>query len=180
MSAGIDRAVVDHRDGASAGARLLAVIDLGERGAAVARHAVQIAHASGGTAMIGHVVDYTPGYETDHWPFLTPSEMEAEMVKLARSRFGHLLRRHGLYHAQHRVVAGRAGVAVAELATMLRADVIVVGSHATFGQDRRDPMVAGVSTYKVLVVPTHGGWVDRTKQFLGGLWPVPALARFRP
>ncbi|MFN3077442.1 MAG: universal stress protein [Alphaproteobacteria bacterium] len=148
------------------GTRLLAIVDVGEGGAVVARRAVEMACASGGSVVIAHVVTCTPGYETDHWPFLTPVEMETELLKLARRRLDDLLRRCGLGGIQRRVVAGDPLEAVGELAAALRTDAVIAGTHAPFGLDRRGRLPAVLSQCEIYMVPTDGWWREQVERTL--------------
>ena len=66
--------------------RILALIALNSDSAAVARRAVQLSRAYGATLALAAVVDYTPGFESDHVPFLTPGEMRQAIVRDLREK----------------------------------------------------------------------------------------------
>ncbi|KAF0118666.1 MAG: hypothetical protein FD149_522 [Rhodospirillaceae bacterium] len=136
------------------GARLLAVIDPNERGAAVARQAWQLAMAHGGSVVVATVVDDAPpGFETDHWPFLPPDEREARSMALVRQQLRQLMVRHHLDGLQQRVVVGQPRQAVADLTVRLRSDAVIVGRSAWLALD------ATAVGCAVVVVPTPS-WIE--------------------
>ncbi|MBF0130458.1 MAG: universal stress protein [Alphaproteobacteria bacterium] len=138
--------------------RLLAVIGLDDRGAEVARHALRLARERGGSVVVAHVVDHMPGLETDHWPFLTSVEMEAELAVSARRRLDRLMDRHGL-GGQRRITTGHPARTIAHLAASLRSDAIVVGSHANSLPPHAAP--------RIIEAPTGRGGVAG---FVQALW----------
>ena len=138
--------------------RIMTAIDLGDRGIQVARRALHLARSCGAELLICHVVDYTPGFESDHYPFLTPQEMMQTLATTTRETLDAILDSIGAHDAQARVAVGRARDAVIELAEEWRADLVVVGSHATYGlSDRRGRPTGAASgqEFDVLTLQTE-------------------------
>jgi universal stress protein A len=113
--------------------RILAVIDLSERGELVARRALRLARSCDARLAVAHVVDYTPGFESDHVPFLTPQQMQGRLVRVARGELGALLGRIGADHVEQRVASGRPRREIVNLVSSIRPDLIVVGPDAPDG-----------------------------------------------
>lgn len=129
--------------------RILTAIDLTRRGEAVARHAARLARSEGARLIVAHVMDYSPGFESDHVPFITPDEMKAALVKAAEIMMTRLVRRLDAgENVCQVVVAGRREPSIAGLAARWRPDMIVVGEDATHGLE------AGGAGCEVLIVPT--------------------------
>ena len=87
--------------------RILAAIDLGKHGEQVMRRAAQLAKAHGAKLIVVHIVDYTPGFESDHIPFRTPGEMQTAIADLARKKLDEMLKRLNLAAADAIVITGR-------------------------------------------------------------------------
>ena len=113
--------------------RILGLIDLSANGETVARRALQMARVHNAALGVAVVVDYTPGFESDHVPFRTPQEMRDAMVKDVRGKLEGLIDNIGAAGAEAIVVAAPAGKAIAEIAASWQPDLVLVGSQSPHG-----------------------------------------------
>jgi universal stress protein A len=113
--------------------RILVAIDLGKHSELVVRRAAQLAKAHDAKLIVAHIVDYTLGFESDHIPFRTPSEMQTAIADLARKRLDEMLKRLNLAAVDAIVINGRPEREIHYLVEQQRADMLVVGSDAPHG-----------------------------------------------
>lgn len=138
--------------------RILALVAVNADSEAVARRAVQLARTYGAALGLAAVVDYPPGNECSHVPFLTPRQMRQAMVRDMRGKLDRLASAIGYEGGCEIIVAGEGerafhGVSherqlVAQLTGSWGPDLVLVGSRATHGLDRD----VGKTPYDVLIV----------------------------
>ncbi len=127
--------------------RILALVALNSDSATVAKRAVQLSRAYGATLALAAVVDYTPGFESDHVPFLTPDEMRQAIVRDMRERLQQMMTDVGAGGCEIIVGCGSEREVVSELTRSWRPDLVLVGSHARHGLEHRGERAA----YDVLI-----------------------------
>lgn len=112
--------------------RILCVIDPDARGEQVLRLAATHAQRTGAELMTAHVVDYHTGFESSHAPFLSPTQVNAELAGAAFRRIQAML--HKINPASKlRIEVGPPRETVIEMATEYGADLVIVGAHSPFG-----------------------------------------------
>ncbi len=132
--------------------RILALVDLSAKGEAVARRAFQLARAGNAALALAAVVDYTPGFESDHVPFMGPREFREAMLRDVSARLAAMRERVGAAGAEVLVGFGRAPRAVPDMARSWRPDLVLVGSHEGHGLERAsdaEPLPFDVLTVQV-------------------------------
>ena len=113
--------------------RILCVIDPDQRGEQVLRQAVAYAQKQGAEWIAAHVVDYHTGFESDHIPFLTPTQLRLELAAAAAQRIGTMLKDiHGTT-GPLLIEIGPARDTVLKIARLLQVDLVMVGSYSPFG-----------------------------------------------
>lgn len=127
--------------------RILALVALNSDSAAVAKRAVQLSRAYNATLALAAVVDYTPGFESDHVPFLTPEEMRQAIVRDLREKLQLMMTEAGAGGCEIIVGCGSEQEVVAELTRSWRPDLVLVGSHARHGLEKNGERAA----YDVLI-----------------------------
>ncbi len=128
--------------------RILALVALNSDSAAVAKRAVQLSRAYGATLALAAVVDYTPGFESDHVPFLTPGEMRLAIVRDMREKLDQMMTEVGAGGCEIIVGCGGEEEVVSELTGSWRPDLVLVGSHARHGLEQNGARAA----YDVLTI----------------------------
>lgn len=131
--------------------RILALVALNGDSAAVAKRAVQLSRAYGATLALASVVDYTPGFESDHVPFLTPGEMRQFIVRDLREKLDQMMTEIGAGGCEIIVGCGSEKEVVSELTRSWRPDLVLVGSHARHGLDQNGARAA----YDVLTIQNN-------------------------
>jgi hypothetical protein len=128
---------------------LIAAVDLNDQAAAVLRRASKLAALCRADLVVAHVVDYHSGYESDHAPFHTPSEVRSSLIRCARAWLLGLLHHldiPALETVELVVIAGRPLDAIASLAAERSPQFIMTGRSAWGGFSplaglSRDPRV---------------------------------------
>lgn len=115
--------------------RIMALVDVGANGETVARRAAQMALAHNAALAVASIVDYAPGFESDHIPFRTPQELREAIARDVAGKLDKLVSRIGLGGAEVIVATGETDKATADLAHSWRPDLVLVGSHAPQGLD---------------------------------------------
>jgi nucleotide-binding universal stress UspA family protein len=110
--------------------RILSLIDLTENGESVARRGLQLARMYNAALALSVIVDYTPGFESDHVPFRTPQQMRDAIVRDVKSKLDGIIAAIGAGGAEAVVVAASTPRAMAEIAKVWQPDLVLVGSHA--------------------------------------------------
>lgn len=159
--------------------RVLAAIELDQRGEAVARQAWVMAERQAACFALAHVVDYGRGLDGEHAPFLTPAEVEEKLTAIVRERMEVLARRLGAVDAAILVGFGDKAQGLAKLALGWQPDLVVAGIQAPHGLADGRPLEARGSfaavRSEVLLLP-HArprpgplrGWAARLAGVLGG------------
>lgn len=134
--------------------KILALVDIAPNGERVAQRALKMAQLYNATLATATIIDYTPGYESGHAPFLTPNQACDALVKQFSGKLDLLLNRIGAAGAESIVVAGALKPCVTDVLQSWQPDLVVVGSHATFGLDRPETLLgrhAVTRSFDVLV-----------------------------
>jgi nucleotide-binding universal stress UspA family protein len=144
--------------------RILGLIDISANGEKVARRALQMAQLYNATLGTATVVDYTPGYESGHAPFLTPQQAQDAVVKDFSRKLDHLLDRIGGSGVEGIVAAGHVKSSVRDILQSWDPDLVIVGSHEPYGLDQPKSMLTkrgDALPFDILVVqmepPKHFG-----------------------
>ena len=116
--------------------KMMAIVDISPNGERVAQRAFKMAQLYNATLAIATIIDYTPGYESGHAPFLTPNQACDALVKQFSGKLDLLLNRIGAAGVESIVVAGELKPAVADVVQSWQPDLVVIGSHETFGLDQ--------------------------------------------
>jgi nucleotide-binding universal stress UspA family protein len=116
--------------------RILSLIDISPNGEKVARRALQLAQLCNASLGAATVVDYTPGYESGHAPFLTPRQARDALVKEFTRKLGHLIERIGGSGTENIVAAGQVKSSVRDILQSWNPDLVIVGSHEPYGLDQ--------------------------------------------
>ena len=112
--------------------RILCVIDPDARGEQVLQQAWELARRQSAALLTAHVVDYHTGYESDHAPYMSPTELAAGLAEAASRRIRAMLDK--IHPAGNLwVEVGPERHTVIELASDCQADLVIVGSHSPFG-----------------------------------------------
>ena len=112
--------------------RILCVIDPDARGEQVLRIASTHARRTGAELLTAHVVDYHTGFESSHAPFLSPTQLNAELAGAASDRIRAMLSKINA-GGKLRVEVGPPRETVIEMANEFGADLVMVGAHSPFG-----------------------------------------------
>lgn len=131
--------------------RILALVAFNSDSAGVARRAVQLSRSYGATLALATVVDYTPGFESDHIPFLTPGEMRQAIVRDMREKLDHMMMEVGAGGCEIIVGCGSEKEVVSELTCSWRPDLVLVGSDARHGLEQNGERAA----YDVLTIQSN-------------------------
>jgi len=137
---------------------ILCVIDPDARGEQVLQLAWEHARRHSAALLTAHVVDYHTGFESDHAPFMSPTELVAGLAQAASRRIRAMLDR---IHPEGNmwVEVGPERATVIELASDCGADLVIVGSHSPFGlrttQSRTPPHHF---PFEVLTVEVRRSW----------------------
>lgn len=110
--------------------RILSLVDLTQNGESVARRALQLARMYNAALALSVIVDYTPGFESDHVPFRTPLEMRDAIIRDVRGKLDDIIATIGAAGAEAVVVAAPMDRAMAEIARVWQPDLVLLGSHA--------------------------------------------------
>jgi hypothetical protein len=112
--------------------RILCVIDPNARGEQVLQQACEYARRHSAALLTAHVVDYHTGFESDHAPFLSPTELATGLAEAATRRIRAMLEK--IHPAGNLwVEVGPERQTVIGLAGDCAADLVIVGSHSPFG-----------------------------------------------
>lgn len=152
--------------------RILCLIDISANGEKVARRALQMAKLYNATLGTATIVDYTPGYESGHAPFLTPQQAQNAVVKDFSRKLDQLIERIGGGGAEGIVAAGQVKSSVRDILQSWDPDLVIVGSHEPYGLDQPKsllPKHGDILPFDILVVQ-----MEQPKHFGGRL--VRALA----
>ncbi|MBF0422707.1 MAG: universal stress protein [Magnetococcales bacterium] len=132
--------------------KLFAIIELNEKGSLVARQAWKLACSIHAELAISVVVNYTPGWECDHVPFLTPRQLKAATMKDVSKRLDTMMENNGIVGIEQMIIEGPIPRSIIEVGGSWGADLLVVGSNATHGLNQ------GVTGFKALRM--HGFSMD--------------------
>ncbi|CAK0748615.1 putative Universal stress protein [Gammaproteobacteria bacterium] len=119
--------------------RILCVIDPDARGEQILTQAVAYARQHGADWVAAHVVDHHTGFESDHIPFLTPMELNLELAAAAAERIAAMLKRIHDATGPLLIEIGPARATVLKMARLLEVDLVMVGSHSSYGLVTRAP-----------------------------------------
>ena len=147
--------------------RVIALVEPRPHGDAVVRRALQLARFHGAALALAAVVDYAPGFESDHVPFLTPKAMTDAICADVRKRLGEMLARAGGSGAEIIVAAGSRDDAVEDILGSWKPDLVLVGRRAPHGLDKpgsRLPRHDGLPCDVLFVQNEPGGFVGRMVQ----------------
>lgn len=145
-------------------ARVLAVVDLGRTGRAVARHAATLAGRDGARLALAHVVDWEAG--ADDFSPLTPAEVERRLAGVVSRRLTGLATELGRPDATPLVGWPGAGRDLAALIRGWQPDLAVVPAALDLVCDGR-LAVPGWSCDAVAVAnPLVRVWLERAVRLL--------------
>ena len=137
---------------------ILCVIDPDARGEQVLRLAWEHARRHSAALLTAHVVDYHTGFESDHAPFMSPTELATGLAQAASERIRAMLDK---IHPSGNlwVEVGPARQTVVELANECGAELVIVGSHSPFGlQTTQAHTPPHRFPFEVLTVQVRHSW----------------------
>ncbi|MBF0414816.1 MAG: universal stress protein [Magnetococcales bacterium] len=129
-----------------------AIVELNEKGVLTARQAWKLACSLHAELAISVVVDYTPGWEGGYAPFLTPRQMKSEIMKDIAKRLDAMLEDIGITGVEQIIIEGPVPRSILEIAGSWGADLLVVGSNASYGLNQG---ASGISALRM-----HGFSMD--------------------
>ncbi len=134
---------------------ILTVIDLTPSGRLMLRRASHLARLCHAQLLVAHVVDYSTGYESDHVPFRTTPEMQAELARAAEQKLREWIEcQDG--RIEVRVPVGDPPREVMRLIAAWEPDLAIVGSQAPHGLQNKFSLPASCD---VLMVQPDGPYV---------------------
>jgi hypothetical protein len=110
--------------------RILALVDLSKDAMRVTTRASQMAQFHAATLAIATVVDYPPGLECDHVPFLTPEEFRRAFLKDVTGKLNKLASGASARRAEIIIVEGEEPAVVDDLLWSWRPDLVVLTDSA--------------------------------------------------
>lgn len=111
--------------------RILAVIDIPPKGEPIIRRALALARVNQAQLLVATIVDLDTGFESDHVPFMTPSQLRERTAQDIRGRLDLMLARLGAPGIEGRVLTGKPNLAVAALSEEWQPDLIVGAARET-------------------------------------------------
>lgn len=139
--------------------RILCVIDPDARGEQVLTQAVAHARQHNAEWIAAHVVDHHTGFESDHIPFLTPTELNLELAAVAAERIGAMLKKIHDATGPLLIEMGPARATVVKMAKMLGVDLVMVGAHSSYGLVTMAPFSAPDELpFAVITLHTRRQW----------------------
>ncbi|OHC61597.1 MAG: hypothetical protein A2045_09945 [Rhodocyclales bacterium GWA2_65_20] len=132
--------------------RVLALVALNADAEAVATRALQLSRSYNATLALAAVVDYSPGFECDHVPFMTPGQLRQATIRDVTEKLDALVDSIGARGAEIIVAGGREKEAIDDIARSWRPDLVLVGARAPHGLDRVADKAARALPYDVLIV----------------------------
>lgn len=111
--------------------RILALIDIPPKGGAIVPRVLALARANQAELMVATIIDLDTGFESDHVPFMTPSQLRERTAQDIRRRLDLMLARLGAPGIEARVLTGKPNLAVAELSEEWQPDLIVGAPRET-------------------------------------------------
>lgn len=129
--------------------RILTAVDLSSQGEKIVQHALNMARLCSAKLLVTHVVDYSTGFESDHFPFRTARELHAELARAAEEKIRGMLQRLDATGVEVRAAIGTAREAVMDLTAEWRADLVIVASYAPHGLQNR---AAPANPFDTLIV----------------------------
>jgi len=106
---------------------LIAAVDLTDRAEEVLRRAARLARFGNMRLVIAHVVEYHCGFESDHVPFMTPGQMQAQMTRDAHAWLRGLAHHMQLHGAEIVVRSGQPAEVLGALVAERHARYVVTG-----------------------------------------------------
>lgn len=137
---------------------ILCVIDPDARGEQVLQLAWEHARRHSAVLLTAHVVDYHTGFESDHAPFMSPTELATGLAEAATRRIRAMLDK---IHPSGNlwVEVGPERQTVIALANDCGADLVIVGSHSPFGlRTTQARTVPHHFPFEVLTVQVRRSW----------------------
>lgn len=132
--------------------RVLALVALNGDAEAVAARALQLSRSYNATLALAAVVDYSPGFECDHVPFMTPAQLRQATIRDVTERLDALVNNIGARGAEIIVAGGREQEAIDDIARSWQPDLVLVGARAPHGLDRVADKPGRALPYDVLIV----------------------------
>lgn len=109
--------------------RILSIADLSPQGAKVVGRASQLARFYSASLSVACIVDYPPGLECDHVPFMTPVELRRAIVRDVTEKLQELVDQAGGAGADLIVAEGNEGDTEIDLVGSLRPDLVVAAER---------------------------------------------------
>jgi universal stress protein A len=137
---------------------ILCVIDPDARGEQVLQLAWEHARRHSAALLTAHVVEYHTGFESDHVPFMSPTELATGLAEAASQRIRAMLDK--IHPAGNLwVEVGPERQTVIDLANDSGTDLVIVGSHSPFGLRTTQARTAPYHfPFEVLTVQVKRSW----------------------
>jgi len=137
--------------------RILCVIDPNTRGEHILNQAAAYARQHGAEWVVAHVVDHHTGFESNHIPFLTPTELNLELAAVAAKRIGAMLKKIHDATGPLLIEVGPARATVLKMARILEVDLVMVGTHSPYGLVTRAPF-SSPDDFPFAVITLRAPW----------------------
>lgn len=114
---------------------ILFAADLSTHCDRVAKRAAAIAKNTGAKLSVMHVVAHTPIAYAGEFSIPIDAEFEITLEKQAKAELAKIGKKYNIQKKSQYIGQGSVKIAVTELATKIKADLIVVGTHGHEGLD---------------------------------------------
>ena len=115
--------------------KILCLTDTSFQGERVVQRALQMARMNNATLAVATIIDYAPGYDSCHAPFLTPQQVQKSLIKEFTAKLDRMLEKAGGPGIETIVAMGEEKPTVRDLLQSWDPELVIVGSHAAFGFD---------------------------------------------
>jgi len=106
--------------------RIIALIDIQHNSEHVARRALQLARTHGALLGFAAIIDYKPGFECDHAPFMTPRQMLDAIRHDVTGKVTQLVGKVGAQGSEILIVQGSRLKAIETLTNEWQAELLLV------------------------------------------------------
>ena len=154
--------------------RIVCAIEPSRRNLDLLHRAFSFARKAHAELAVAAVVDYQPGFESDHYPFLTPNQVREQTLQHVSDTLSAMVAEVRSGPAEILVADGDTYRTLVDMAASWRADLVIVGSNATMGLldkrglpwGEREPL-----SFDVLALETRSSPLERAGRLIRALVP---------
>lgn len=110
--------------------RILSFVDISPTAVAVVRRATQVARFYSASFAVASVVDYPPGLECDHVPFLTPGEFRVALIRDVTEKIQAIVSEADCHGAELIIAEGREKDVKTDIIASWKPDLVVIAEYA--------------------------------------------------